>query len=76
MALLLLDAARWSKCKGRDKCLSPCVKRGGLRFPASSPQGWGGYVAMAVGLIIASDGKSRRREERGEGRKSIHGSFL
>lgn len=41
-------------------------KRGGSDFLKKKKkipaQGWGEYVAMAVGLIIASDGKSWRRE--------------
>ena len=50
-------------------------KKEGLRFPANSPQGWGEYVAMAVELVIATDGKSwRRKTEEKEGSPFIAAS--
>lgn len=64
------------KRQGREKCLGPRTESRELGFPAKSLQGWGRYAAMAVGLAVGRDGESGRREERGEGRKSIYSSFL
>lgn len=58
------------KAGEREKSLRPCTGSRELGFPAkNSLQGWGRYVAVAVGLVTARDGESWRREEQGEGRK-------
>lgn len=59
------------KRQGRERRASGLAQGAGSSdfLQKKSLQGWGRYVAMAVGLVTARDGESWRREEQGEGRK-------
>lgn len=50
------------------------VDAGGGQIPCKQPTGWGKHVGIAAGRGMTHNGKSWRRERRGEGRKSIYGS--